>query len=61
MAAASARMLSVEKIFMFDHHPYRLEFARAAYGIIPIDFDEVHAAELIMENTNFAGVDAAID
>lgn len=61
MAAASARMLGVEKIFMVDHHPYRLEFARATYGVIPINFDEVDAAEFIIENTNYRGVDAVID
>ncbi|MYN06526.1 zinc-dependent alcohol dehydrogenase [Pseudoduganella aquatica] len=61
MAAASARMLGVEQIFMVDHHPYRLEFARATYGVIPINFDEVDPAEVIIENTHFRGVDAAID
>ena len=61
MAAASARMLGVEKIFMIDHHPYRLEFARATYGVIPINFDEVDAAEFIIENTNYRGVDGVID
>jgi threonine dehydrogenase-like Zn-dependent dehydrogenase len=61
MAAASARMLGVEKIFMVDHHAYRLEFARATYGVIPINFDDVDAAEFIIENTNYRGVDAVID
>jgi threonine dehydrogenase-like Zn-dependent dehydrogenase len=61
MAAASARMLGAEKIFMVDHHSYRLEFARATYGVIPINFDETDAAEFIIENTNFRGVDAVID
>lgn len=61
MAAASARMLGVETIFMIDHHPYRLEFARSTYGVIPINFDETDAAEVIIENTGFRGVDAVID
>lgn len=61
MAAASARMLGVEKIFMVDHHAYRLEFARATYGVIPINFDDVDAAEVIIENTSHRGVDAVID
>lgn len=61
MAAASARMLGAEKIFMVDHHNYRLEFARATYGVIPINFDDVDAAEFIIENTNFRGVDAVVD
>jgi threonine dehydrogenase-like Zn-dependent dehydrogenase len=61
MAAACARMLGAEKIFMVDHHPYRLEFARETYGVFPINFDEVDPAEVIIENTSFRGVDAAID
>ncbi|QYF94294.1 glutathione-dependent formaldehyde dehydrogenase [Massilia sp. PAMC28688] len=61
MAAASARMLGIEKIFMVDHHPFRLEFAREKYGVIPVNFDEVDAAEYIVENTDYRGVDASID
>lgn len=63
MSAASARFLGADKIFMVDHHPYRLEFARSQYGVIPINFDEVDdVAEAIIEQTNgFRGVDAAID
>ncbi|GJI98220.1 glutathione-dependent formaldehyde dehydrogenase [Duganella caerulea] len=61
MAAASARMLGAEKIFMVDHHGYRLDFARLTYGVIPINFDEVDAAEFIIENTNHRGVDAVVD
>jgi threonine dehydrogenase-like Zn-dependent dehydrogenase len=61
MTAACARMLGVEKIFMVDHHVYRLEFARQIYDVIPVNFDEVDAAEVIIENTAFRGVDAAID
>lgn len=61
MAAACARMLGAEKIFMVDHHPYRLEFARQTYNIFPINFDEVDPAEVIIENTAFRGVDAVID
>ncbi|SFU31160.1 zinc-dependent alcohol dehydrogenase [Pseudoduganella namucuonensis] len=61
MAAATARMLGVERIFMVDHHPYRLEFARSTYGIIPVNFDEVDAAEYIIENTGSRGVDGVVD
>ncbi len=61
MAAACARMLGADKIFMVDHHLYRLEFARETYGVFPINFDEVDPAEVIIENTSFRGVDAAID
>src|SRR4051794_1699869 len=41
MAAASARMLGAERIFMVDHHAYRLAFAAETYGVEPINFDEV--------------------
>ncbi|MGI4847765.1 MAG: zinc-dependent alcohol dehydrogenase [Janthinobacterium lividum] len=61
MAAACAKMLGAEKIFMVDHHPYRLDFAQKTYGVIPINFDKVDAAEFIIENTAFRGVDAVID
>lgn len=61
MAAACAKMLGADLIFMVDHHPYRLEFARAQYGVIPINFDQVDAAEMIIENTALRGVDAVID
>lgn len=61
MTAACARMLGAETIFMVDHHPYRLEFARQTYGVVPINFDEMDAAEVIIEKTSYRGVDAAID
>ncbi len=61
MAAASARMLGAERIFMVDHHDYRLEFAQRNYGVEPINFDRVDAAQFIIENTAFRGVDASID
>ncbi|WON74617.1 zinc-dependent alcohol dehydrogenase [Nitrosospira sp. Is2] len=61
MTAACARMLGAEQIFMVDHHPYRLEFARKTYNVFPINFDEVDAAEVIIDNTAGRGVDAAID
>ncbi|MGH8685553.1 MAG: zinc-binding dehydrogenase, partial [Nitrosospira sp.] len=61
MTAACARMLGAEKIFVIDHHPYRLEFARRTYNGFPINFDEIDPAEVIIENTALRGVDAAID
>ncbi|MYM65354.1 alcohol dehydrogenase catalytic domain-containing protein [Pseudoduganella sp. FT55W] len=61
MAAACARMLGAEAIFMVDHHAYRLEFARAAYGVVPINFDDTDAAEVIISHTANRGVDAVID
>jgi len=62
MAAASARLLGAERIFMVDHHQYRLEFARRAYGVEPINFDEVDdAANEIIDRTDGRGVDSTID
>lgn len=62
MAAASARLLGAERIFMIDHHAYRLEFAKQTYDIIPINFDDIDdPAEYIIEQTDFRGVDASID
>ncbi|WP_426341407.1 zinc-dependent alcohol dehydrogenase [Pseudoduganella sp. S-14] len=61
MAAACARMLGVERIFMVDHNAYRLDFARQAYAVIPVNFDEKDAAEYIVHNTAARGVDAVID
>jgi threonine dehydrogenase-like Zn-dependent dehydrogenase len=62
MAAACARMLGVERIFMVDHHQYRLDFAAATYGVEAINFDKVEdPAELIIDRTGFRGVDATVD
>lgn len=62
MAAACCQMLGAEQVFMVDHHAYRLEFAAAAYGVTPINFDEVDdPAARIVELTANRGVDASID
>jgi threonine dehydrogenase-like Zn-dependent dehydrogenase len=62
MAALSARFLVAEKIFMVDHHQYRLDFARDTYGAIPINFDkDEDPAEIILKATLDHGVDACID
>ena len=62
MTALSARFLGAEKIFMVDHHAYRLKFAQDTYGVIPINFDEDDdPAETILKATQNHGVDACID
>lgn len=62
MTAACARLLGAERIFMIDHHVYRLRFAEDAYGVEPVNFDKVaDPAEFIIEETGFRGVDASID
>jgi threonine dehydrogenase-like Zn-dependent dehydrogenase len=62
MAAASARLLGAERIFMVDHHQYRLDYAMETYGVEPINFDaHDDPAEIIIERTDRRGVDATID
>lgn len=62
MAAASARLLGAERIYMIDHHAYRLAFAKATYGVEPINFDDIDdPAEFILEQTDHRGVDCSID
>jgi len=62
MSALSARFLGAEKIFMVDHHDYRLRFAQETYGVIPINFDKQEdPAEVILKATADHGVDATID
>ena len=62
MAAASCRLLGADRIFMVDHHQYRLDYAVATYGVEPINFDENDdPAEIIIERTDRRGVDGTID
>ncbi|KAF0844016.1 glutathione-independent formaldehyde dehydrogenase [Methylovorus glucosotrophus] len=61
MAAASARLMGAETIFMVDHHAYRLAYAEAQYNTISINFEDVDPAEVIIQNTSYRGVDAVID
>ncbi|MGV8837728.1 zinc-dependent alcohol dehydrogenase [Cellvibrio sp.] len=63
MAAACARLLGAQQIFMVDHHQYRLDFALRNYGVIPINFDDIDdpASAIIEQTPGYRGVDAAID
>ena len=62
MSAACARLLGVERIFMIDHHDYRLAFAKDTWGVEPINFDrDDDPAEIIIGRTQNRGVDASID
>ncbi|WP_448681131.1 zinc-dependent alcohol dehydrogenase [Pseudomonas nicosulfuronedens] len=63
MAAACARMLGADRIFMVDHHAYRLHFAEHTYGVIPINFDidDDPAATIVSQTPGHRGVDAVID
>ena len=63
LSAVCARMLGVEKIFMVDHHPYRLAYAQSTYGVIPINFDDDDdpADTIIHQTHGMRGVDGVID
>ena len=61
MALASARLLGAEVLFIVDHHAYRLAYAAQTYSAVPVNFDEVDAAEVIVNSTERRGVDAVID
>lgn len=63
LSAACARMLGAELIFMVDECGYRLDYARDAYGVIPINFahNDDPAYSIIRQTAGMRGVDAAID
>jgi threonine dehydrogenase-like Zn-dependent dehydrogenase len=63
LSAACARMLGAERIFMVDHHPYRLAYAQRTYGVIPINFDEDDdpADTIIRQTPGMRGVDGVVD
>jgi threonine dehydrogenase-like Zn-dependent dehydrogenase len=61
MAAASAKMMGIDQIFMVDHHKYRLDFATQTYGVVPFNFDDGDAADFILQATDGRGVDGVID
>lgn len=63
LCAAVARMLGAERIFMVDHHPYRLAYAQRTYNVIPINFDEDDdpADSIIRQTPGMRGVDGVVD
>lgn len=62
MSAACARLLGVERIFMIDPSAARLSFAAQSLGITPIDLSTIpDPAEVIIDATDYRGVDASID
>jgi threonine dehydrogenase-like Zn-dependent dehydrogenase len=63
MSAACAKMLGAERIFMVDHHAYRLAYAQRTYGVIPINFDEDDdpADTIIRQTPGMRGVDGVVD
>lgn len=63
LCAAVARMLGAERIFMVDHHPYRLAYAQQTYNVIPVNFDEDDdpADTIIRQTQGMRGVDGVVD
>jgi len=63
LCAAVARMLGADRIFMVDHHAYRLAYARQTYGVIAINFDEDDdpADTIIRQTPGMRGVDGVVD
>lgn len=61
MSAACARMEDAEQIIMVDNQQYRLDFARKAYGVETLDFDQVEDVAIIQMSEGRHGMDAVID
>lgn len=63
LSAACARILGAHTIFLVDDNDYRLTFARDAYGVVPINFeqDDDPADSIIRLTPGMRGVDAVID
>jgi alcohol dehydrogenase len=61
MAMKSARIMGAGKIIAVDILPYRLEKARIAADVIPINAAEVNPVEAIRELTGGYGADVCID
>ncbi|RAO76172.1 zinc-dependent alcohol dehydrogenase [Dyella jiangningensis] len=63
MAAACARLAGVDTIYQVDEAQYRLDFAEATYGVVPINFgyDDIQPSERILALTSGRGADASID
>jgi threonine dehydrogenase-like Zn-dependent dehydrogenase len=59
-AIAGAMLLDAGRVLAIDHHPSRLELARAQ-GAEVINFDEEDPVEVIQRLTGKIGVDRAID
>lgn len=61
MAAACARMLEVDPIFIVDPDPHRLAFAFETFGAYPVNLDETDPAEAVITRTEYRGADGVID
>jgi len=63
LSAACAKMEGAGRIIMVDNQGYRLDFAKQAYGVETLNFDQVDdVAEAVIQMTEgHRGVDAVID
>lgn len=60
LTVKSASLLGAERVIAIDHHPHRLELARAA-GAETINYEEVDLHETLRDLTSGQGPDACID
>ncbi|MEU5567254.1 zinc-dependent alcohol dehydrogenase [Micromonospora musae] len=61
LAAASARLLGAERVFVIDRYPYRLRLAREHAGAETINYEETDVLDTLNELTAGRGPDACID
>ncbi len=61
LCAEVARHKGARKIYLVDEEDYRTEFAAAQYGVTPLNYRDRDPAGFIVEDTDYRGVDAAID
>ncbi|MEV1332345.1 zinc-dependent alcohol dehydrogenase [Micromonospora costi] len=61
LAAASARVLGAERVFVIDRYPYRLRLAREHAGAETINYEDTDVLDALNELTAGRGPDACID
>ncbi|MFC0505935.1 zinc-dependent alcohol dehydrogenase [Micromonospora costi] len=61
LAAASARLLGAERVFVIDRYPYRLRLAREYAGAETINYEDTDVLDALNELTAGRGPDACID
>ncbi|TDC39736.1 glutathione-dependent formaldehyde dehydrogenase [Micromonospora sp. 15K316] len=61
LAAASARLLGADRVFVIDRYPYRLRLAREHAGAETINYEETDVLDALNELTAGRGPDACID
>ncbi|MEV4200797.1 zinc-dependent alcohol dehydrogenase [Micromonospora globbae] len=61
LAAASARLLGAERVFVIDRYPYRLRLAREHVGAETINYEDTDVLDALNELTAGRGPDACVD